>query len=272
MVSLANATTDRAYMLNPPQGGHRLLPDFLMTQTRDWYVASKMPVQLSEYLLVSSYALFFIRAFSLGRDAATMLRRTFYVLGCLYLLRAACVTMTFLPNPLEQCVITLKSNVFLDAIDIFLGQKASCSGISFSPVITAKNVSKDHLDVFFSGHSIIYSAPMLAWATYTLPLFGIPSRPIFLLAFLHTCFAYLTLIMSTYHYTIDVAMAFVLSLFVWMLLHLTWSHEAMQQYTVCRVLKRLDCHGSAPKESLGQSRALWLGARQKGTEDATANV
>lgn len=136
MVSLANASTDRAYMLNPSPEGNRLLPDFLMMQTRDWFVASKMPVQLSEYLLVSSYAIYFLRAFSLGRNAATLQRRTFYVLGCLYLLRAACVTMTFLPNPLEQCVITLKSNVFLDAIDIFLGQKASCSGSSLFPVLT----------------------------------------------------------------------------------------------------------------------------------------
>ena len=99
---------------------------------------------------------------------------------------------------------------------------------------------------------------MLAWVTYTKPLtkLGLPFHPIPPLIVSHAIFAYLALIMSRYHYTIDVAIAVVLALFIWILLHVCWTNTEIQKYWVVRLVKRLDDHTMPePEQSVDASTA-----------------
>jgi hypothetical protein len=85
--------------------------------------------------------------------------------------------------------------VFYDALQLMTMQRVSCG------------------DVFFSGHSIIFTVGAAVWGTYSRNRFCRFGAS--LVAFI----GMLSLIMSAYHYTIDVLFGHMVTMWVWGFYH-----------------------------------------------------
>lgn len=143
----------------------------------------------------------------------TILRRTILCLGTLYSIRGVSIICTVLPNPAKECVSSVfagdRMSILMDAWYIALRWKLTCA------------------DVLYSGHSVDLTLCLLIWRNYS-QLCPNPRFP-YTEAFGKTvatlwCFmCYLLIIITHFHYTVDVWIGFWLTYFVW-----NFYHEAIK--------------------------------------------
>ena len=193
---IGNSIADR---INPnqrlPVEERKPLPDWLMESTHHLYKAAGLPANLSDQLIIVSLIAILLRALTLQSMTSTVARRLLFVMGTAYAMRAVSVTVTVLPNPLVECESVPHPNVLVDAVQLMMMQRVSCG------------------DVFFSGHTIIFTLLVAMWTTY--------SRNRFYRA-LFSAIGYagmLSLVTSAYHYTIDVLAGFMVTMWVWAMYH-----------------------------------------------------
>ncbi|KAL0477830.1 sphingomyelin synthase-related protein [Acrasis kona] len=124
-------------------------------------------------------------------------RRLMIILGLCFLLRSISICITLLPNPWVQCKPQITGNYFLGALLIMTGTARTCS------------------DCFFSGHSVMIVLSALVWYTYTdtkfllLRLLFIPMGT----------FGALSIVVTHFHYSIDVMYGCLIAIVIWTLYH-----------------------------------------------------
>ncbi|KAI9148503.1 hypothetical protein H9P43_010197 [Blastocladiella emersonii ATCC 22665] len=182
---LSNSVVDR---INPnsvlPVDERKPLIDPLQRWSFQVFVRSGLPNDFSDWMVRASAVLIFARILTLKSRAATVFRRTMYISGTVYLLRAPTVLMTILPNPYLTCDARPDPNLFWDAFLLFTQTRFSCG------------------DVFFSGHSIFFTMVARLYLMYS------DNYLLRVFAVLFTALALYSLIFTTYHYSIDVVFAF----------------------------------------------------------------
>jgi hypothetical protein len=102
-VSLANAAADReaiAYARSRSNGtsstlNATVLPDALMDVSRDWFVDSKIPHDISDTLVKVAAGVAILRAVTMGRQSSRVLRQLFFLAGTVFAFRALCVWVIF---------------------------------------------------------------------------------------------------------------------------------------------------------------------------------
>jgi len=149
VVCVCNGIADRQDMNSNPNNKKIFLPDLLLQRSYHWFLGTRIPHNLSDILVVTAVVLTIIRIFLTIERAATAFRRSFLTIGVLYFARAFTVLATSLPNPLPDCrPDPPHPNILIDGFWIFVGAKRTCG------------------DVFFSGHSILFTLASLVWNTY----------------------------------------------------------------------------------------------------------
>ncbi|KAI0240093.1 hypothetical protein L0F63_001024 [Massospora cicadina] len=211
----------RVVLLGPEEREDARLPDALMDLAYPSYQKSGLPIDLPDTLVQISMALVFLRILLCGRLSATVLRRVLYVCGLVYLIRAPFIMITALPNPLITCTSTPNPNRFYDAFLLMTQQRYSCG------------------DVLYSGHTIIFMACCLVWFDYQLTesVLDWAVRVVFVL---WGIFCHLILIISTYHYTVDVVVAMLIVLFFWKAFHHLATTETFDGTYISRFILFLD--------------------------------
>ena len=131
--------------------------------------------------------------------ATILLRRILFISAIAYFGRTLSVPMTLLPNPDTECVPTVgrTTSVLLSIILVPFGATVTCS------------------DVFYSGHTIPITCAILTWMDY-LTL----RRHIRFLGITVSSLALVGIIVTHFHYTVDVVYAVVVTTVVWKLYHL----------------------------------------------------
>jgi hypothetical protein len=133
-----------------------------------------------------------------GRDACWRFRRAAFTIGVMYILRSICVSLTHPPNPYKPCLSpNVISPIFVDAILIMIQVKISCG------------------DVFFSGHTIIYTTAMVMYLKYNI----FPYNSLnYIVKFVMVVFCVsniVGLVVSSFHYSIDVIISLILTSLTW---------------------------------------------------------
>lgn len=203
-----NALADR---LNPnnhlPVSERRALPDPLMQFLHPLFLNLDLPKQLSDILLGMSLLLGFARLLTLRSMTMTAFRRVFLIAGTIYVLRAVTVVSTVLPNPLLECKSEPHENLLIDTFQLFFMQRTSCG------------------DVFFSGHTLMFTISALVWTTYSQSSFFRA------LATTISVIGAFSLVFSAYHYTIDVLAAYWITSWLWNMYHLTIRTPSLRNKT-----------------------------------------
>jgi hypothetical protein len=147
----------------------------------------------------------------------TITRRSFYVIGTMYLLRALCINLTVIPNPNPLCVVEGRSeNPFYDGFLILTGQRTACG------------------DIFFSGHTIVFATVFWLYVTYQ-------SSVILTVCIGLYCFVGMfTLVFSRLHYSIDVLTGFILTSLIWSIFHWGWMRPGLENMFWVKILRHLD--------------------------------
>jgi hypothetical protein len=219
IVSIGNAVADR---INPnnliPLDQRRPLPDMIMQSLNALFVTSGLPVNISDqFIMIATFAML-LRVFTMQTMALTtaVFRRVLYVMGTVYLIRAMTIVLTVLPNPLTECQSDPHKDLLYDAWLIFTMKRTSCG------------------DVFFSGHTIMFTLSMAVWTTYSRS--GILSSVFSLSAVL----GMISLVASAYHYTIDIMFGYLVTMWVWNHYHWCISLPSFRATWWGRFLNRLD--------------------------------
>ena len=214
---ISNSVADR---INPnnllPVNQRRALPDPLMDAMNPVFKRWALPANLSDQLLLVAVVMILARAFTMGSQTFTTVRRVFFIAGAVYLLRACTVVITVLPNPLLECQSEPHPDLMYDAFLLFSARRVSCG------------------DVFFSGHTIIFTTAILVWTTYS------RSYALRTLAVLIGLAGMVSLIASAYHYTIDVLVGFWATAYVWTMYHWSVTLPSLRRTWWARFLYRLD--------------------------------
>jgi hypothetical protein len=128
-----------------------------------------------------------------------ILRRILFISSLAYLSRAVSCPCTLLPNPDSDCLPVLFQSDFLSIVSIPFGVSITCS------------------DCFFSGHSIPITCSFLVWLYYT------PWSLSKMCGLSLSIFSLFGLILTHFHYTIDVLYGFVVTSTFWAGYHLVLS-------------------------------------------------
>ena len=214
IVCVANSTSD---ILNPNTDrapiDREQLPDFLMRWISGLFTtggttphqsdgSAKSPKDVAwvpELFVTTSVVGWLLRILMTRsiRQSCMILRRSFYITGAAYILRAISVISTVLPFPQVQCedARPADKSPLLDAFDLMLMRRVSCG------------------DVFFSGHTIVYSICMWTWITYSMNAY---TTAFFIV---HGLAGMISLLVAQYHYTIDVMVSAGIVGGIWWLYH-----------------------------------------------------
>lgn len=225
VTAISNSIADRINPNNLVPVAQRLpLPDPFMFMTRPLYQSLGLPPAFSDYMILVCVALIMARVLTMGQRAFTTMRRIAFVTGTVYFLRAMTVVATVLPNPLLECESQWHDNIPYDAFLIFTLQRTSCG------------------DVFFSGHTIIFTIALCVWTTYS------RSSVMKSVATVAGIVGMLSLIMSSYHYTIDVAVGWAVTSYVWTMYHYAVTLPSFRRKWWGKTLYRLDNAGYFTRE------------------------
>ena len=141
--------------------------------------------------------------------ATILLRRILIICGIAYCGRTISIPQTLLPNPDPECVPRLHPDSFvLSVILIPFGSTVTC------------------MDVFYSGHTIPITCAILAWVDYLRP----PFRAIRLAGIALSCFSLSGILMTHFHYTVDVFYGAAVTVAVWKLYHFALSCPSVFYY------------------------------------------
>jgi hypothetical protein len=187
-----------------------------MAFTHPVFESLRLPVNLSDHMVVVCLLWALARVFTMGSHTFTTLRRVFFITGTVYLLRAMTVIVTVLPNPLLECKSEPHEDLFFDAWLLFTAHRTSCG------------------DVFFSGHTIIFTCGMLVWLTYS------RHAALRIIATTLGVIGMVSLVASAYHYTIDVIVGFWVTNWIWTMYHWSVTLPSLRRKWWGRVLYRLD--------------------------------
>eukprot|EP00906_Rhabdomonas_costata_P026198 RCo037341 len=142
------------------------------------------------------------------RMRLTLMRRYLSIYSCLILLRSLCIITTLLPNPFTSCTFTFAHNPWVEALLVMSLYERTCA------------------DVLFSGHTVDLTMCALVWYYYS-RLSPLPCDPTLswqwwqqLFALFFAGFGFFLLVATHLHYTVDVVIAFVLTMLLWHLYHL----------------------------------------------------
>lgn len=219
VVSVGNAVADR---INPnnflPVEQRQPLPDMIMQSLNAVFRKTGLPVNISDqFIMIATFSML-LRVFTMQTVPLTtaVFRRVLYVMGTVYLIRAMTITLTVLPNPLTECHSQPHPELLYDAWLIFTMKRTSCG------------------DVFFSGHTIMFTLSMAVWTTY--------SRSGFLSTIfsLSAVLGMISLVASAYHYTIDIMFGYLVTMWVWNHYHWCISLPSFRATWWGRFLNRLD--------------------------------
>lgn len=203
-----NCTWQRTLAL--PDLGFHTLPDLshspVASWLADWWCEVTMVATLVRFVIITGPV-------SLRW---TILRRWCTCMGVLFLLRAISIATTVLPNPATYCEATIRqSNPWLEAVNLILQRDVTCT------------------DVLYSGHTVNITLCCLVWIEYaprtplfprrtcgpcgiTIALAGSCDRPaIATLAVVWAGCGYLIIIMTHFHYSVDVWIGFWMTTLVW---------------------------------------------------------
>lgn len=198
VVSLSNSYADRTNtnVNNNYNDTDYIAPDALLGTANKIYENNTwIPRPIADYIVRTSAALIIIRALTLKSYTLTVTRRILYVMGFVYLLRACFIPLTVLPTPWVTCEKGYEDNIFYDAFLIVLQVRAACG------------------DVFFSGHTIMFTLNIVEYWYYCKKVW------INILVTIMNIIGMYTLIMASYHYSIDVLCAFIFSVMFWAIYH-----------------------------------------------------
>jgi len=134
----------------------------------------------------------------------TILRRVLFLNGCMFLLRSLVVSSTNLPNPFQKCDRIEWGNTFVDAFYVMFHIKSTCA------------------DVFYSGHTVNVTLAALTMKEYVYKTNG-DWWNWSQVAFVWFCtfVAYYSIVVTNFHYTIDVEIALTIVFMLWDYYH-TW--------------------------------------------------
>lgn len=145
----------------------------------------------------------------------TFLSRMFLMWGLLWALRAITIISTVLPNPDGTCKprIAYPNNIFQEAL-------------ANMPFVFWRHETTCH-DVMFSGHTVILTLASLMWVYYAdwapwpewCNCSSFATLVFRLSVFLMTLTGYLCIIASKFHYTADVLMGCMLTVFIFQAYH-----------------------------------------------------
>jgi len=181
------------------------LQDIIIDNTNTLFTQSGIPANISDILVQVSVICIFARLFTLKRRFCLVLRRILFTISLMYLLRSIIIVVTVLPPSLLSCYSPNKSrDLIWDSIILFLQLRTSCG------------------DVFFSGHAIWFSVKFLLFLKYK-PDFITDNiiRTIIYKIVISICLILelLSLVISAYHYTIDVLVSFFLCFIIFYFYH-----------------------------------------------------
>jgi hypothetical protein len=217
LMCMANSMADRLNLNNTEFRGETrlILPDPIMSVMGGVVSDTGLSTQINDLSLAAVVvsAFLYVSFFFSTPSRWIPLRRLFMVWSTMNCLRAICITLTILTNPYLKCTSKPLPNLFADAFALFITRRQSCG------------------DVFFSGHSVSFTLSCLMWLTYRRRDFA--SRTIRILhrtftisfiSFVVLCL--LTLIVTRFHYSVDVFMGSLLSIIIWQMTH--WSLDIDQ--------------------------------------------
>jgi hypothetical protein len=184
------------------------IPDVIIDSTKTWFNKTFNSENMGDKWLLATLLMVNALLLISRKKCPTMFRRCSYVTGTMYILRAMTINLTMLPTPMNQALqVGVKcmyrgeetfGNVMAHAFKIFSMQEVACG------------------DVFFSGHTILYTVGAWVFITYQ------TSTIINVLVSLNSLIGMFFLISSTLHYTIDVVISFILTSLVWNIYHWGW--------------------------------------------------
>ncbi|KND04722.1 uncharacterized protein SPPG_00429 [Spizellomyces punctatus DAOM BR117] len=242
LVAVANAFADRRNTnTNKPPDQRYVAPDPLLDATNPWYYRVHLPQNLPDTCVLISGVLMVLFAITRGAAAVTLIRRALFIVGSLYLGRVPYMMLTNLPAPYIYCFTPVDSNFGKDTWLLFSGRRVDCG------------------DTFYSGHTIVFGSCLMMywyhcrhyWITIPVVLFCI--------------FGMLTLVMSSYHYTIDVLGAFVFTFLCWWLFHLAIEVDEIGNHRWWgKVIRWLDYDGHKLIEAKEGRKTLMMAASGRG--------
>ncbi|KAI9296139.1 hypothetical protein K502DRAFT_302762 [Neoconidiobolus thromboides FSU 785] len=184
-----------------PKDQKILLIDPLLEALSEEFKQTTLPKDISDILVRVALLLVIARMILGGKITLLLARRLSYLIGFLYLLRIPFMMMTLFPNPLLDCIPDINPNIFENSLELLFQQKASCG------------------DLMFSGHTVMFMISSLVWIDYPVAKMGIARILITVIILTYGILSILSLIASSYHYTIDVVVSVIVCLTTWKLYH-----------------------------------------------------
>jgi hypothetical protein len=211
LASLSNALTDfrnQNIGVNDNSPEFNYIPDVIIDSTKSSYTRIFKEENMGDKWLVGTLLMVMALFLIARKKCPTMFRRCSYVAGTMYILRSITINLTLLPTPMDHPLQLATNcsfkqdesfrNVLTHAFRIFTGEEVACG------------------DVFFSGHTILYTVGFWVFITYQ------SSMIINVLVSLNSMIGMLFLVASTLHYSIDVVISFILTSLVWNIYHWGW--------------------------------------------------
>lgn len=165
---------DRNYVLH--DGGFLVLPHLANSHLADAFV--------NIFFVITILAVIFY-----CDCTQNALRRMFWIVGFLYILRAFTISLTVLPSPYPSCYSQQRYNSpFLTAFKVVLGMHVTCG------------------DVLYSGHTMVINLCIYLWVFYS--RIGLRSFLFRIGVWILGILGMLSIISTHFHYTDDVIIAF----------------------------------------------------------------
>jgi hypothetical protein len=192
------------------------LPDILLTFLHKFYTQFGLKPELSDDLVTVSLLFTAALILSMGDNTLTVMRRYMLITGFTYIIRSITVVITVLPNPLTECESQIWDNLFYDAFQLYIRGRVTCG------------------DVFFSGHTILFTMTICLWMTYS------RNRIMQAIAVGSSVLGMITLVASAYHYTVDVLFGYLVTSWTWSLYHWTITYSSFRKSRLSRFLYHID--------------------------------
>jgi hypothetical protein len=233
IMCLGNSIADRLNLNNGrfTEDTRLVLPDPIMSLMSHLSETMNLPPQLNHAFEVTAIALSCIYIILFPKSSRLdAFRRFFLVWACMNSLRTLCILLTVLTNPSLECQSKPISNLFLDAFAIFTVQRETCG------------------DVFFSGHSVGYTLSCLMWLTYRRRRFSGTYGRILTTChnLLTTCYilfimiCLITLIITRFHYSIEVFVGTFLTIIIWQKIHWLLEINELRQTPMGKFISKID--------------------------------
>ncbi|XP_046655371.1 phosphatidylcholine:ceramide cholinephosphotransferase 2-like isoform X2 [Daphnia pulicaria] len=201
------------------------LPDVFL----DNVPAADWALDVSEILIIISTTSCMILLF-FHKYRSIVMRRVFFLLGVLYMMRAFTMYATVMPVASRTYYCSPKSNhtgaavITLRAIRILVGMGLSING--------------QHVycgDYIYSGHTVILTVSSLLIQEYTPRKW----RPLHWLSWLVTCLGVVFVMVAHGHYTVDVLIAYYVTTRVFWMYHTMASNTILKQNGPSNYLSKL---------------------------------